>query len=96
MELVESKQPPYSLIYSLGLTELETVKDYIENHLKTGFIWPSKSPTSMPIFFDKKLNRVQWLCIDYQDLNNLIIKNHDLLPLMGKSIDRLGGAKGFT
>ena len=38
IELQDGKQPPYGLIYSLGLVELETLKTYIETHLKTGFI----------------------------------------------------------
>ena len=44
IELEDSKQPPYWSIYSLGPVELETLKTYIETHLKTGFIRPSKSP----------------------------------------------------
>ena len=34
----DGKQLSYRLIYSLGLVELETLKTYIETHLKTGFI----------------------------------------------------------
>ena len=34
----DGKQPPYRPIYSLGLEKLETLKTYIKNHLKTGFI----------------------------------------------------------
>ena len=38
INLEDSKQSPYGPIYSLGLVELETLKTYIETHLKTGFI----------------------------------------------------------
>ena len=38
INLENGKQPPYGPIYSLGLVELETLKTYIETHLKTGFI----------------------------------------------------------
>ena len=38
INLEDGKQPPYGPIYSLGLVELETLKTYIETHLKTGFI----------------------------------------------------------
>ena len=75
IKLVKRKQPSYSPIYNLGSVELEIVKVYIETHLKTGFIWPSKSPADKPIFYDKKLNKNLWLYIHYQGLNNLIIKN---------------------
>ena len=75
IELQDGKQPLYKPIYSLGRVELETLKTYIETHLKTGFIQPSKSPVGAPILFNKKPNGSLWLCVDYQGLNNLTIKN---------------------
>lgn len=38
IKLIEGKQPLYSLIYSLELVELETLKTYIKTYQKTGFI----------------------------------------------------------
>ena len=38
IKLIDEKQPLYKLIYALNLVELETLKTYIETHLKTGFI----------------------------------------------------------
>ncbi len=38
IELIEEKQPPYGRIYALNSVKLETLKIYIETHLKTGFI----------------------------------------------------------
>ena len=38
IDLEDGKQLPYGPIYSLGPVELETLKTYIETHLKTGFI----------------------------------------------------------
>ncbi len=76
--------------------ELETLKTYIETHLKTGFIWPFKSPAGALILFDKKPDGSLRLCVDYWGLNNLTIKNRYLLPLIGEALDRLGRAKRFT
>ena len=76
--------------------EVETLKTYIETHLKTGFIRPSKSPAGAPILFDKKPDGSLRLCVDYRGLNNLTIKNRYPLPLIGESLDRLGRAKRFT
>ena len=53
IELESDKQPPYRPIYSLDPIKLETLKTYIETHLKTGFIWPSKSSAGAFILFDK-------------------------------------------
>ncbi len=65
LELVDDWQPPYDLIYDLGLVELEILKAYIKNNLANGFIRPSKSLTRAPIFFAKKPDGSLRLCIDY-------------------------------
>ncbi len=96
IELIEGKQTPYGSIYALSLVELEILKTYIETHLKTGFIRPSKSPPGAAILFDKKPDDSLRLCVDYWGLNNLTIKNRYSLPLIGESLDRLGRAKRFT
>ena len=89
-KLEDGKQLSYGRIYSVRLMELETLKTYIETHLKTGFIQPSKSPASTPILSDKKPDGSLCLCMDHRGLNNLTIKNRYPLPLIGKSLDRLG------
>ncbi len=76
--------------------ELETLKTYIETHLKPGFIRPSKSPVGASILFDKKPDSSLRLCVDYQGLNNLSIKNRYPLPLIDEALDYLGRAKRFT
>ena len=75
IELEDSKQPPYRPIYNLSMVELETLKTYIKTNLANGFIRPSKSHAGAPILFVCKPNGSLWLCIDYQSLNNLIIKS---------------------
>ena len=65
INLLDDKQPPYGLIYSLGPVELETLKTYIEANLASGFIRPSKSPAGAPILFVRKKNGSLCLCVDY-------------------------------
>ena len=48
------------------------------------------------MLFDKKPDGSLRLCVNYQGLNNLTIKNQYLLPLINKSLDQLGRAKRFT
>ena len=76
--------------------ELETLKAYIETNLANGFIRPSKLPAGAPILFNRKSDDSLRLCLDYQGLNNLTIKNQYPLPLIGELLDRLGKAKQFT
>ena len=96
IKLKESKQLPFGPIYSLRSVELETLKTYIQTNLANGFIQPSKSPAKTFILFNKKPDKSLRFCINYWGLNNLIIKNRYLLPLIGKSLDQLGRAKQFT
>ena len=96
IEPVDGQQPPYRPIYSLGPVELETLKAYIETNLANRFIRPSKSPAGVPILFDRKSDGSLRFYVDYQDLNNLTIKNRYPLPLIGESLHRLGRAKIFT
>ena len=79
INLEEDKQLLFDPIYSLELIELETLKIYIKTNLVNSFIWPSKSPNKVFILFDKMPNRNFCLCIDYQGLNNITIKNWYLL-----------------
>ena len=95
IELEDGKKLPYGPIYSLRPVELETLKIYIKTHLKTGFIWPSKSLIGASILFDKKLDSNFYLYIDYWGFNNFIIKNQYLLSLIGESLDQLGQTKRF-
>ena len=48
-----------------------------------------------PILFDKKPDKSLRLCVDYQGLNNITIKNQYLLYLIGESLDQLDLAKQF-
>ena len=75
--------------------ELESLKAYIETNLANGFIRPSKSLASASILFNWKLDSFFRLCIDYQDLNNLIIKNWYLLPLIKEALNKLERAWQF-
>ncbi len=95
IKLVDSKQPPYRPIYSLRPMELETLKTYLETHLKTGFIRPFKSPTCALILFSKKPDRNLRFFVNYQGLNLLTIKNRYSFYLTGESLDPLGRAKQF-
>ena len=76
--------------------ELETLKAYIKTNLANRFIRLSKSPANAPILFDKKSDDSLRLYVNYQDLNNLTIKNRYLLLLIGELLNRLGRAREFT
>ena len=96
IEIVEGKQPPHGPIYSCSSTELQAMKQYIDDNLRSGFIRPSSSPAGAPVLFVKKPNGGLRLCVDYRGLNAITIKNRYPLPLIGESLDRLSQATRFT
>ena len=95
LKLKKGKQPSYRPIYSLQPVEFEIFKTYIETKLANGFIKASKLPVSALILFVRKPNGSFCLYVDYQELNNLTIKNWYPLPLISKSLDWLGQTKQF-
>ena len=96
INLLEDKQLVYDLIYSLKLVELNMLKTYIKANLTSGFIKSFKSFSSTPILFVQEKDSSLYLCKNYQDLNNLIIKNCYPLSLISKSLDCISYAKCFT
>ena len=96
IKLVNNQQPPYKPIYSLKPVELESLKAYNEINLVNRFIRPSKSPAGALILFKRKLDGLFRLCVNYQDLNNLMIKNWCKLRLVKELLDRLRRARRYT
>jgi len=58
--------------------------------LRKGYIRPSKSPQTLPVFFVGKKDGSKRMVIDYCNLNNQTVKNNYLLPLITELIDNMG------
>ncbi len=82
IDLVEGTQLSFGPIYNLSQVELVTLREYIDENLKKGFIWQSKFPVDALILFVKKKNRSLRMCVDYRGLNQFTIKNQYPLPLI--------------
>ena len=65
INLLDNKQPLYSLIYSLGPVKLKILKTYIKANLASSFIKLSKSSTGTLILFVQKKDGSLCLCINY-------------------------------
>jgi len=83
-------------IYLLSKNEREEVQDFVEDQLRKGYIRPSKSPQTSPVFFVGKKDRSKRMVMDYRNLNSQTVKNNYLLPLITKLIDNMGSKKVFT
>ena len=96
IDLQPGKEPPWGPIYNLSPTELEVLREYIDENLAKGFIRHSKSPAGAPIFFVKKKDGSLRLVVDYRGLNKVTIRNRYALPLISSLLEQISGAKFFT
>ena len=91
--LEDRKKPTHSSIYTLSAKELEALRDYLDKNLVKGFIRPSISPAGYPILFVPKKDSKLQLCVDYQWLNVITVKNHYPLLLISEIQDQIQGVK---
>ena len=84
-------------IYPKNLKEQIIQDKFLDENLRKGYIWPSKSPMASPFFFVAKKKEVALRpCQDYWILNKATIRNAYPLPLISELLDKLQGAKRFT
>jgi hypothetical protein len=96
IDLLPEKEPLYRPIYLLSPRELIALKEFLEENLAKRFIRESKSPAGAPILFALKKDSSLRLCVDYQGLNTITVKNCYLLPLISKIINRVQKACYFS
>ena len=94
--IVEDKTSEKTSIYLLLSEKLEALHTYLNENQKKGFIRESQSPAGYSILFILKKDKMLQLCIDYWGLNNIMIKNSYLLPLISELQDWLQRAKIFS
>ena len=91
IELNKGFSPKVAKVYPLNPKEQEACRVFIDKHLKSRKIIPSKSPQASPFFFVSKKDESVRPCQDYRYLNSHTIKNTYLLPLISDLIDKLKG-----
>ena len=87
INLEEGSQPLIGPIYSLSAFEQEALKEFIEENLNMGFIWPTSFPHGALVLFVKKKDGSLHLYVDFHDLNRISKKNCYLLPLISDLLD---------
>ena len=88
--------PKIAKIYSLNPAEKVACKEFVQEHLKTGRIIPSKSPQASPFFFVPKKDGSLRPCQDYRYLNLFTIRDAYPLPLIPDLIDDMKDSMLFT
>ena len=84
-----------SPLYSMLIKHLWLMKEYLEEHLKKGYIIPSDVPYVSLVLFAKKPGGGWRFCVDYRKLNAITKKDHYLLLLIEETLARLAGAHIF-
>ena len=85
--IIEDKTLEKTAIYLLSLEKLKILQTYLDENLKKEFIKEFQSSAEYLILFVSKKDEKLQLCVDYRELNNIIIKNSYLLSLILKLQD---------
>jgi len=83
-------------VYPLSRNKKEEVQKFVDEHLKKGYIRPSKSPQTLSMFFVEKKNGGKHIVMDYYRLNKQTVKNNYPLPLITDLVDSMGNKSIFT
>ena len=83
-------------VYPLSRNKKEEVQKFVDEHLKKGYIRPSKSPQTSPVFFVSKKDGRKRMVMDYRRLNKQTVKNNYPLPLITDLVDFMGNKRVFT
>jgi len=96
IDLKETFKPQKEKIYPLSKNERGEVQNFVEDQLRKGYIRPSKSLQTSPVFFIGKKDRSKQMVMDYHNLNSQTVKNNYLLLLITELIDNMGSKRVFT
>ena len=96
IELHPDTSPISMTPHRMAPVELQGLKVRLPEPLDKGFIKPSTSPWGAPILFAKKKGKTLRLCIDYRQLNRVMIQNWYPLPRIDDLFDQLRGARVYS
>ncbi|GJZ82378.1 putative reverse transcriptase domain-containing protein [Tanacetum coccineum] len=91
IDLIPGAAPVARAPYRLAPSEMKELLEQLQELSDKGFIRPSSSPWGAPVLFVKKKDGSFRMCIDYQELNKLIVKNRYPLPRIDDLFDQLQG-----
>ncbi|KAD5508032.1 hypothetical protein E3N88_15735 [Mikania micrantha] len=95
IDLIPGATPVAKSPYRLAPSEMQELSNQLQELFDKGFIRPSYSPWGAPVLFVKKKDGSFRMCIDYRELNKLIIKNRYPIPRIDDLFDQLEGAQYF-
>jgi hypothetical protein len=88
IDLAPGTAPIAKRPYMMVVTDLAELKKQLNELEQKGDIRPSSSPWGAPILFVKKKDGSMRLCVDYQALNEVTVKNKYSLPRIDDLFDQ--------
>nr|GEU91870.1 reverse transcriptase domain-containing protein [Tanacetum cinerariifolium] len=82
--------------YRFAPSEMKELSGQLQEISDKGFIRLSTSPWGAPILFVKKKDGSFRMCIDYRELNKLMVKNHYPLLRIDDLFDQLQGSSVYS
>ena len=96
IDLKEDFPPKKGQLIPLSVDEQKEVEAFLDDQLSKGYICPSNSQQTSPVFFVPKMDGKKHMVQDYHYLNDWTVKNNYPLPLISQLVDKLKGCKLFT
>ncbi|GKB49370.1 putative reverse transcriptase domain-containing protein [Tanacetum coccineum] len=96
IDLIPGAAPVARAPYRLTPSEMKELSEQLKELSDKGFIRPSSSPWGAPVLFVKKKNGSFRMCIDYRELNKLMVKNRYPLPRIDDLFDQLQGSSVYS
>ncbi|GJV75851.1 hypothetical protein Tco_1507435 [Tanacetum coccineum] len=96
IDLILGATPVSRAPYRLAPSEMQELSNQLQELSDRGFIRPSTSPWGAPILFVKMKDGSFRMCIDYQELNKLTVKNRYPLPRIDNLFDQLQGSSVYS
>jgi hypothetical protein len=96
IELQPGTAPIAKAPYKMSPVEMKELKIQLQGLLDKGYICPCTSPWGCSALFVEKKDKELRLCVDYQPLNAVTIKNKYQLPRIDILFDQLAGAQVFS
>ncbi|GKC74372.1 putative reverse transcriptase domain-containing protein [Tanacetum coccineum] len=96
IDLLPGAVPVARAPYRLAPSEMKELTEQLKELSDKGFMRPISSPWGASILFVKKKNGSFRMCIDYQELNKLTVKNRYLLLRIDDLFDQLQGSSVYS
>jgi hypothetical protein len=75
--------------------EIDEIKHQIQEFFKRGTSYPNPPLVKASIVLVQKKDMTWWLCIDYRELNKIIVRNRYPIHRIDDLLDQLKGEKFF-